>query len=48
MRVCVGGVIHTYEEGFWGPVTCQQLHCSWIEPEPEPHSQHQQARELKD
>lgn len=47
VSVRVGGVIHTYEEGFWGPITCQQLHCSWIEPEPESHSQHQQARELK-
>lgn len=43
----VGGGIHTYEEGFWGAITCQQLHCSRIEPEPESHSQHQQARELK-
>lgn len=47
VSVRVGGVIHTYEEGFWGPITCQQLHGSWIEPEPESHSQHQQARELK-
>lgn len=45
--VCVGGVIHTYEESLWGSITCQQLHCSWIEPEPESHRQHQQARELK-
>lgn len=39
--------IHTCEESFWGPITCQQLHRSWIESQPESHSQHQQARQLK-
>lgn len=39
-NVNVGVSIRTNEEGFWGPITCQQLHRSWIEPEPEPHSQY--------
>lgn len=46
-NVNVGVSIRTDEEGFWGPITCQQLHRSWIKPEPEPHSQYQQARQLK-
>lgn len=47
MLMWVWGIIHTYEESFWGSIICQQLHRSWIESQPESHSQHQQARQLK-
>lgn len=33
----------TYEEGSWGAITSQELHCLWVKPEPKTNSQHQQA-----
>lgn len=39
--------LRTYVEGVWGCIACQKLHCLWVKPEPKSHSQHQQARQLR-